>query len=100
MYKEGMVIKMNDLNKIFPIEIERARKVVKQYYFDGFPVTSLDYVISRLKHIFEDIEGFEPKYYNLYDVEQHYQIDGSTAYRGYLEVTYLSVERELYKLRY
>ena len=70
---------MNDLNKIFPTEIERVRKVVKQYYFDGFPVISLDYVISRLKH---------------------YQRDGSTVYRGYLEVTYLSVERELYKLRY
>lgn len=47
---------MNDLNKIFPSEIERVRKVVKQYYFDGFPVISLDYAISRLKHIFEDIE--------------------------------------------
>lgn len=85
---------MNDLNKIFPTEIEMGRKIVKQYYFDGFPVISLDYAISRLKHI------FEPKYYNLYDVEQHYQPDGSTAYRGYLEVTYLSVERELFKLRY
>lgn len=95
-----MAIKMNDLNRIFPTEIERARKVVKQYYFDVFSIISLDYAISRIKHIMDDIEGFEPKYYNLYDVEQHCQPDGSTAYRGYLEVTYLSVERELYKLRY
>lgn len=91
---------MNDLNKIFPTEIERVRKVVKQYYFDGFPIISLDYAISRLKPILDDIEGFEPKYYNLYDVEQHYQRDGSIAYRGYLEVTYLSVERDLYIFRY
>lgn len=91
---------MDDLNKIFPTEIERVRKVVKQYYFGGFPIISLDYAISRLKPILEDIEGFDPHYYNLYDVEQHYQPDGSTAYRGILEVTYLSVERELYKLRY
>ena len=49
---------MDDLNKIFPTEIERVRKVVKQYYFDGFPIISLDYAISRLKPILEDIEGF------------------------------------------
>ena len=48
----------------------------------------------------DDIEGFEPRYYNLYDVEQHYQPDGSTAYKGILQVTYLSVERDLYIFRY
>lgn len=100
MCKEGMGIKMNDLNKIFPTEIERVRKVVEQYYFDGFPIISLDYAISRIKPIMDDIEGFESHYYNLYDVEQHYQPDGSIAYKGILEVTYLSVERELFKLRY
>lgn len=33
-------------------QIEKARKIVKQYHFDGFPVISLDYAISRLKPIF------------------------------------------------
>lgn len=51
LYKEGRDIKMNDLNKIFPIEIERVRKIVKQYYFDGFPVISFDYAISRKRII-------------------------------------------------
>ena len=40
----------------------------------------------------DDIEGFEPHYYDLYD--------GSTAYKGILQVTYLSVERDLYIFRY
>ena len=88
------------MDMIQPTRVEKARKIVKQYHFDGFPIISLDYAISRIKPIMDDIEGFEPHYYNLYDVEQHYQPDGSTAYRGRLEVTYLSVERELYKLRY
>lgn len=91
---------MDALDKIYPSQIEKARKIVKQYYFDGFPIISKDYAIKRLKPILEDIEGFEPHYYDLYDVEQHYQKDGSTAYRGILEVTYLSTERELYILRY
>ncbi len=91
---------MKDLDRIFPTEVERARKIVKQYHFDGFPVISLEYAISRLKPIFEDIEGFEPTYYDLYDVDIHYQPDGSTAYKGSLQVTYLSTERELYYLRY
>ena len=77
-------------------QIEKARKIVKQYHFDGFPVISLDYAISRLKSIFEDIEGFEPTHYDLYDVDIHHQRDGSTAYKGTLRVTYLSVERDLY----
>lgn len=100
MYKEGKLIKMKDLDRIFPSQVERARKIVKQYYFDGFPVISLDYAISRLKPIFEDIEGFEPTHYDLYDVDIHHQRDGSTAYKGRLQVTYLSIERELYYLRY
>lgn len=81
-------------------QIEKARKIVKQYHFDGFPVISLDYAISRLKPIFEYIEGFEPTHYDLYDVDIHHQRDGSTAYKGTLRVTYLSVERELYIFRY
>ena len=87
-----MDIKMNDLNKIFPTEIERVRKVVRQYYFDGFPIISLDYAISRIKPIMDDIEGFEPHYYNLYDVEQHYQPDGSTAYKSLSIILTMSTE--------
>ena len=81
-------------------QIEKARKIVKQYHFDGFPVISLDYSISRLKPIMDDIEGFEPTHYDLYDVDIHHQRDGSTAYKGTLRVTYLSVERDLYIFRY
>lgn len=91
---------MDALDKIYPSQIEKARKIVKQYHFEGFPVISKDYAFNRLKPIIDHIEGFEPHYYDLYDVEQHYQNDGSTAYRGILEVTYLSTERELYILRY
>lgn len=81
-------------------QVEKARKIVKQYHFDGFLIISLDYAISRIKPIMDDIEGFEPHYYDLYDVEQYHQPDGSTAYKGILEVTYLSVERDLYIFRY
>lgn len=88
------------MDMIQPKQVEKARKIVKQYHFDGFPNISLDYAISRIKPIMDDIEGFEPHYYDLYDVEQHYQPDGSTAYKGILQVTYLSVERDLYIFRY
>lgn len=88
------------MDMIQPTQIEKAIKIVKQYHFDGFPIISLDYAISRIKPIMDDIEGFEPHYYDLYDVEQHYQPDGSTAYKGILQVTYLSVERDLYIFRY
>lgn len=88
------------MDMIQPTQVEKARKIVRQYHFDGFPIISLDYAISRIKPIMDDIEGFEPHYYDLYDVEQHYQPDGSTAYKGILEVTYLSVERDLYIFRY
>lgn len=81
-------------------QIEKARKIVKQYHFEGFPVISLDYAISRLKPIMDNIEGFEPTHYDLYDVDIHHQRDGSTAYKGTLRVTYLSVERDLYIFRY
>lgn len=88
------------MDMIQPTQVEKARKIVKQYYFDGFPIISLDYAISRIKPIMDDIEGFEPHYYDLYDVEQHYQPDGSIVYKGILQVTYLSVERDLYIFRY
>lgn len=88
------------MDMIQPTQVEKARKIVKQYHFDGFPIISLDYAISRIKPIMDDIEGFEPHYYDLYDVEQHYQPDGSTSYKGILQVTYLSVERDLYIFRY
>lgn len=88
------------MDMIQPTQVEKARKIVKQYHFDGFPIISLDYAISRIKPIMDDIEGFEPHYYDLYDVEQYYQPDGSTAYKGILHVTYLSVERDLYIFRY
>lgn len=91
---------MNPLDKVFPSQIEKARKVVKKYSFEGFPVVSKDYVFNRLKPIMVDMEGFEPYHYDLYDVEVYRQRDGSSVYRGYLKVTYLSVERELYILRY
>lgn len=61
-------------------QIEKARKIVKQYHFDGFPVISLDYAISRLKPIMDDIEGFEPTHYDLYDVDIHHQRDGLQRY--------------------
>lgn len=88
------------MDMIQPSQIEKARKIVKKIKFNGFPVISLDYAITRLKPIMDDIEGFEPHYYDLYDVEQYYQSDGSTAYKGVLQVTYLSTERELYIFRY
>ena len=89
-----------ELDKIRPTQVEKARKIVKHYHFEGFPAISLDYAINRLKHIFDDIEGFKPYRYDLYDVEQHYQRDGSMAYKGTLEVIYLSEERDLYIFRY
>lgn len=88
------------MDMIQPTQVEKARKIVKQYHFGGFPIISLDYAISRIKPIMDDIEGFEPHYYDLYDVEQHYQPDVSIAYKGILQVTYLSVERDLYIFRY
>ena len=91
---------MDALDIIYPRQIEKAKKIVKQYYFDGFPVISKDYAYNRLKHIMDDIEGFELYTYDLYDVEQHYQNDGSMVYKGVLKVTYLSTERELYILGY
>lgn len=89
-----------ELDRIFPTQIERARKIAKRYYFDGFQIISLEYATKRLEPIIDYIEDFEPHSYRLLEVEEYYQRDGSRAYRGYLEVTYLSIERELFNLRY
>lgn len=70
------------MEKIFPSEIERVRKQVRRYYFNDMPNVSLDFIISRLKPILEDIKGFEPTYY-----------------KGIVEVTYYSQEREIFILR-
>lgn len=88
------------MEKILPSEIERVRKQVRRYYFNAIPNASLDYIVSRLKPILEDIEGFEPTYYQLFDVEP-VRISSSryTHYKGVVEVTYYSQEREIFILR-
>ena len=97
MYKEGSDIEMEN---IFPSEIERVRKQVRRYYFDAMPTVSLDFIVSRLKPILEDIKGFEPIYYQLFDVEP-VKVPSSryTHYKGIVEVTYYSQEREIFILR-
>lgn len=91
---------MDTLNKIFPSEIEIAKKVVKKYYFDGLPIVSLEYARVYLNIINSDIEGFEIVDFDLYDVEVYHNPDGSSAYKGYIKVTYISNISELYTLRY
>lgn len=88
------------MEKIFPSEIERVRKQVRRYYFNDMPNASLDFIVSRLKPILEDIKGFEPTYYQLFDVEP-VQVPFSryTHYKGIVEVTYYSQEREIFILR-
>nr|DAS59464.1 MAG TPA: hypothetical protein [Caudoviricetes sp.] len=91
---------MGTLNKIFPSEIEIAKKVVKKYYFDCFPIVSLEYARVYLNTINSDIEGFEIVDFDLYDVEAYHNPDGSTVFKGYIKVTYISNTREIYNLRY
>lgn len=91
---------MNDLNKIFPSEIERARKIVKLYYFDYCPYSSLELIKKYFKDKIEEIEDFYIQDYNLIDVYPQYLSDGSKVYKGSFEVIYLSIERELFKLGY
>ena len=78
---------MNDLNKIFPTEIERVRKIVKLYHFDYCPYSSLELIKQYFKDKIEEIEDFYIYGYNLIDVYPQYLSDGS-------------IERELYKLGY
>lgn len=91
---------MNDLNKIFPSEIERARKIVKLYHFDYCPYSSLELIKQYFKNKIEEIEDFYIQDYKLIDVFPQYLSDGSKVYKGSFEITYLSIERELFKLGY
>lgn len=88
------------MEKIFPSEIERVRKQVRRYYFNDMPDVSLDFIISRLKPVLEDIKGFEPTHYQLFGVEP-FQVPFSryTHYKGIVEVGYYSQEREVFILR-
>ena len=81
---------MGTLDKIQPYEIEKVRKIVRKYRFEGFLSSARDYIISELK---KEIEGYEVYSYDLRYVDPHYRRDGKTVYRGLLEVTYLSTER-------
>ena len=46
------------MDMIQPSQVEKARKIVKQYHFDGFPIISLDYAISRIKANYGRYRGF------------------------------------------
>lgn len=100
LYKEGSDISMDCLENIFPSEIERVRKIVKLYHFDYCPYSSLELIKQYFKDKIEEIEDFYIHDYKLLDVYPQYLSDGSHIYKGSFEVTYLSVERELYKLGY
>lgn len=89
---------MGTLDKIQPYEIEKARKIVKLYYFDYCPYSSLELIKQYFKDKIEEIEDFYIHDYNLIDVYPQYLSDGSKVYKGSFEVIYLSIERELYKL--
>ena len=91
---------MDYLEKIFHSEIERARKIVKLYHFDYCPYSSLDLIKQYFKDKIEEIEDFYINDYNLVEVYPQYLSDGSKVYKGSFEVTYLSIERELYIFRY
>lgn len=88
------------MNKFQPVEIEKARKIVRRYKFRDFPYEDVLSIIIRLKPIMDDIEGFEHCQYELVECYSQYNISGSKGYDGILEVTYLSVERDLYIFRY
>lgn len=88
------------MDKLQPVQIEKARKIVRKYHFEGFLSSARDYIISELKKKIEEIEGYEIYSYDLRYVDPHFRRDGKTVYRGLLEVTFLSIERELYILRY
>lgn len=95
-----MVIKMDNLSNILPSEIERVRKIVKLYHFDYCPYSSLELIKQYFKDKIEEIEDFYIQDYKLIDVFPQYLSDGSKFYKGSFEITYLSIERELFKLGY
>lgn len=86
--------------EIKPNEIEIAKKVVKVFHFAGFPTNVLEHIVNRLKDDIDNIEGFEPYSYKLLNVIPQYDSYGFKTYKGSLEVSYISKERELYILRY
>jgi hypothetical protein len=91
---------MDALDKIYPSQIERARKIVKLYHFDYCPYSSLELIKQYFKDKIEEIEDFYIQDYKLIDVFPQYLSDGSKVYKGSFEITYLSIERELFKLGY
>lgn len=88
------------MDKIQPVQIEKARKIVRRYKFRDFPYDDLSAIINRLSTIMDDIDGFERCEYELVECYHQYNSSGSKGYNGILEVTYLSTERELYIFRY
>lgn len=86
--------------KIQASEIEIAKKMVKQYNFTGFPTDVLDHIVNRLKDDFDNIDGFVPHSYKLLKCIPQYDSYALKSYKGCLEVTFISKERELYILRY
>lgn len=79
---------MDYLEKIFPSEIERVRKIVKLYHFDYCPYSSLEFIKQYFKDKIEEIEDFYIHDYNLIDVYPQYLSDGSKVYKGSFEVIY------------
>lgn len=91
---------MKDFERIKPTQLEKARKLVKKYYFKGLPYNDKDAIYHHVRAKIEDIKDFEIHDYKLLDSYPQYNSDGSKGYNVILEVTYLSVEREIYFLRY
>lgn len=91
---------MKELEKIKPSQIERARKIVRKYYFKDSPYSEPNYIFNHFRNKIENIENFETHDYKLLDCYPQYKSDGSKGYNAILEVTYLSTEREIYFLRY
>ena len=76
------------MDKLQPVQIEKARKIVRKYHFEGFLSSARDYIISELKKEIEEIEGYEVYSYDLRYVDPHFRRDGKTVYRGLLEGTF------------
>lgn len=96
MHKEGSIIRMKlpeEFDKIQPSEIEIAKKMVRQYHFEGFSSNELDHIVYRLKDNFDNIEGFEPYSYKLLKYIPQYDSYGFRTFKGCLEVVFISKER-------